>query len=69
MTARMNVSFSEHKLAVIILRCMPKVYDDQYYITTNFIPTALAPLHAKLEAISQAVDGTKQFKRMGEAYT
>ena len=69
LTARMNVSFPEHKLTVIILRCMPKSYDDQYYLTTNFIPTALAPLHVKLKAISRVVEGTKQQKRKGEAYT
>ena len=62
----MNVSFSEHELAVIILRRMPKSYEDQYYLTSNFIPTALAPLRAKLEAISRVVEGTKQQKRKGE---
>ena len=69
LTARMNVSFSEHELAVIILRCMPKSYEDQYYLTSNFIPTALAPLRAKLEAISRVVEGTKQQKRKGEAFS
>ena len=69
MTARMNMSFPEHELDVIILHCMPKVYDDQYYMTTNFIPTALDPLHVKLETISRAIDDIKQYKHKGEAYT
>ena len=37
-------------------------------MTTNFIPTALAPLHAKLEAIGRVIDSTKQLKHKGEAY-
>ena len=63
----MNVSFSEHKLAVIVLRYMPESYDDQYYIPTNFIPAVLARLRTKLEAMSGVVDGAKQYKRKGEA--
>ena len=50
-TARMNVSFSEHELAIIILCCMPKVFDDQYWPSTNFILTPLSQLRTKLEAI------------------
>ena len=65
----MNISFLEHECAVIILRCMPKRYDDQYWLTTNFIPTALSPLHVKLEAVIRVIDGVKQFKRKGKAYT
>jgi len=65
-TARMNVSFSEHKLAIIILRCMPKVFDDQYRLLTNLIPTALSQLRTKLEAICRACEGTKLLKHRAE---
>ena len=36
LTAPVNVSFLEHELAVIILQCMPKIYDDQYWLSTFF---------------------------------
>ena len=62
----MNVSFLEHELAVIILRCMTKVFDDQYWLSTNFIPTALSQLCTKLEAIRRACEGTKLLKRKAE---
>ena len=47
LTAGINVFFPEHKLAVIILHCMPQSYDDHYYLTTNFIQTALASFACK----------------------
>ena len=62
----MNVSFSEHELAVIILRCIPKIFDNQYWLSTNFIPTALSQLRTKLEAICRACEDTKLLKRKAE---
>ena len=51
-TARMNVSFSENQLAIIILRCMLRIYDDQYWLTKNFIPIAPPSLCVKLELLA-----------------
>ena len=46
---------------------MPKVFDDQYWLSTNFLPTALLQLHMKLEAIRCACGGgTKLLKRKAE---
>ena len=61
----MNVSFSEHEIAVIILRCMPRIYNNQYWLPTNFILTALLPLYVKLDAISRVSVGIKQKKARG----
>ena len=65
-TARINMSFLEHELAVIILRYMPKIFDDSYWLSTNYIPTALPQLHTKLKAVHRACEGTKILKRKGE---
>ena len=55
-TARMNISFSEHEITIIILCCMPNIYDDQFWLPMSFIPTALPQLRTKLEAIHRACE-------------
>ena len=69
MTAQMNISFPEQELTVIMLRCMPMIYDDQFWLKMNFIPTALPLLCANLDAIGGAVDGTKLLKHKDEVMT
>ena len=69
-TIRMNVSFSEHELAVIVLRAMPRVIQDEYRLHDPMQPQDLTKLGKKLEDIitaSKSRDKKAQARSNGNA--
>ena len=54
-TVRSNVAFSEHELAVLILRSMPRAYEDHFWLSSEYQPQELIPLRNRLEAIAAVV--------------
>ena len=52
---RMNVPFSEHELAVIILRSFRSRYSDMYYLN-NTVPMQIVALRDALESIERVVE-------------
>ena len=53
-TERMNRPFSEHELAIITLRAMPRRFQDAYRLHEPRQPQELLPLRYKLEDIDQS---------------
>ena len=64
-TTRMNRSFSEHKMAVIILLCIPRRLEDQYRLHHPTQPQKLLPLRLKLEDLKSMTAGRASLSKQG----
>ena len=56
---RMNCSFPENELAIIILKCFPRQFKNHYYLY-NMVPAEIGQLRDKVMQIKKVVGKQKQ---------